>query len=258
MNSQELRSFFYGTLLGDSYIHNGTFYCKQISKDLIEYKAKIIDSNLPDAKVKIIEHEEYVDKNNVYHQKFYVLSASHSEYIKKLEKLFYPNGKKVCPKNVINKLTPLGLAMWYADDGTTVLVQFNLKTRSAKNRRVQLCTDSFTKEEHDSIIIPELKELGFDVTYVIRGEHYRVNIRNMLKIQNTFISIGEYFIKYFPSLLYKMDLGYRNESLKNRRYVNKDYEDFYIKISACPLFIDRMKIRDDIVQTTTLKSGLGN
>ena len=44
MNSSDLRSFFYGTLLGDSYIHNGTFYCKQISKDLIYFKAKIIDT----------------------------------------------------------------------------------------------------------------------------------------------------------------------------------------------------------------------
>lgn len=40
MNSYELQSFFYGTLLGDSYIIRGAFYCKQISKDLIEFKKK--------------------------------------------------------------------------------------------------------------------------------------------------------------------------------------------------------------------------
>ena len=38
LNSTEVRSFFYGTLLGDSYIHNNTFYCKQISEDLIRFK----------------------------------------------------------------------------------------------------------------------------------------------------------------------------------------------------------------------------
>ena len=50
LNHTELRSFFYGTLLGDSYIHNEVFYCKQITKDLIEFKAKII------------KHEKFDDK----------------------------------------------------------------------------------------------------------------------------------------------------------------------------------------------------
>lgn len=28
LENKELNSFFIGTLLGDSYIHNGVFYCK--------------------------------------------------------------------------------------------------------------------------------------------------------------------------------------------------------------------------------------
>ena len=51
LNSTEVRSFFYGTLLGDSYIHNNTFYCKQISEDLIRFKGKIIKQYIPDADV---------------------------------------------------------------------------------------------------------------------------------------------------------------------------------------------------------------
>ena len=257
MNSSNLRSFFYGTLLGDSYIHNGTFYCKQISKDLIYFKAKIIDKYLPDAKVTITEHDSYTDKNGVTHQKFWTLSVSKSEYIKKLEKLFYPNGVKVCPKNVINKLDNLGLAMWYADDGSTVLVQYNPTTKGAKSRRVQICTDSFSKEEHDNIILPELKQLGFEPTYVVRDGHYRVTLKNLKMIQKFFCDLGEYFY-YFPSLLYKLDLGYRTSSLLNRTYVIEEYNSFYSKISAHPSFYDRMKRKEDIVQTTTLNSGLGN
>lgn len=33
-------------------------------------------------------------------------------------KLFYPQGKKIVPGNIQELLTPLGLAMWYADDGS--------------------------------------------------------------------------------------------------------------------------------------------
>ena len=53
-------------------------------------------------------------------------------------------------------------------------------------------------------------------------------------------------------------MGYRKDSLKKRNYVLKDYEDFYIKMSAHPLFLDRMKRKEDIVQTTTLNNDLGN
>jgi hypothetical protein len=54
-------------------------------------------------------------------------------------------------------------------------------------------------------------------------------------------------------LLYKIDLGYRNESLLNRSYVSERYYNTYLKISAHPEFKDRLKnrfIQDDIVEST--------
>ena len=39
----------------------------------------------------------------------------------------------------LKKLTPIGFAMWYADDGTTILVGKNQTTSSARSRRVQFC-----------------------------------------------------------------------------------------------------------------------
>lgn len=243
ITSTELRSFFYGTLLGDSYIHNGTFYCKQISKDLIDFKAKIIEENLPDAKVWIQEIDEKIDKKGVHHQKCWVLNVSRSEYIKKLEKLFYPEGKKIIPKGVIKQLTPLGLAMWYADDGTTILVGYNKNTGSANNRRVQLCTDCFTESEIDNSII-EFTELGYHVNKLKRREGcYRLTFVQQER-QKFICSIYKYFLQYFQSLLYKMDLGYRKDSLKNQRYVLPEYENIYYEISACPLFLDRLKDKE--------------
>lgn len=240
INSVELKSFFYGTLLGDSYIHNGTFYSKQISKDLIDFKKKIIEENLPDAKVWIKEITGYIDNKGVTHQTCWVLNASHSEYIKKLEKLFYPKGKKIIPKGVIEQLTPLGLAMWYADDGTTILVGYNQSTGSAKNRRVQLCTDCFTPEELDQAI-KEFSTIKYKVNKVKRKENvYRLQI-DVNDRQRFIQNIYKYFLNYFPSLLYKMDLGYRNNSLDNTRYVSPEYKIIYYEISASPLFLDRIK-----------------
>lgn len=245
INHTELRSFFYGTLLGDSYIYNNTFQCKQISKDLIEFKKKIIEDNIPNSYPNITEFPAYIDKNGVNHQKYYQLSTSRHKYFSDLKELFYPNGKKILPKNIISKLTPLGYAMWYADDGTTILVQRS-PNGSAKSRRIQICTDGFSKEEHE-IISEELSNKGFTPKIVDRhrNNQVRIQLNNIRKTQLFFIEIGYYFYKYFPSLLYKMDLGYREDSLLKRAYVCEEYHNFYIEISAHPLFKDRM--RDDIV-----------
>lgn len=237
INSIELRSFFYGTLLGDSYIHNNVFYCKQINKDLIDFKRKIIEKNIPDARVLVREYKEFTDKNGVHHQKYYQLEAK-GEYIKKLQRLFYPNGIKIIPKGIIEKLTPLGLAMWYADDGTTILVG-KQKNGSAKARRVQICTDCFTVDEIN-MAIEEFKKIHLNVFKIKRKENvYRISLKS-LESQKFMLQIANYFYYYFPSLLYKIDLGYRNDSLNKRSYVLYEYSNLYIKISAHPDFKDRL------------------
>lgn len=242
INHSKLKSFFIGTLLGDSYIHNGRFECKQISKDLIEFKARFIKQYLPDANVVIKEHSAYVDKNGVNHQKYYVLEVLKSRYIRKLEKIFYPNGVKIYPKNAVLKLDSLGFAMWYADDGTSVLVQYNSTTKSARSRRVQLCTDNFTLDENIKIK-EDLEKLGYNIKIVNRNRNNQYRIQINTPYQDFICSISNYFYIHFPSLLYKIDLGYRDIALLNRKYVSEDYYKCYLKISAHPSFIDRIKDR---------------
>lgn len=239
LNHSKLKSFFIGTLLGDSYIHNGVFYCKQISKDLIYFKASIIKKYLPGVKLEIKEYDEYTDINNVHHQKFWVLSASKHKYIKKLEQTFYKNGKKIYPSKSILKLDSLGFAMWYADDGTSIIVQHG------RSRRVQICTDNFTQEEQTQIK-NELESLGYTIKLINRrrNNQYRIQF-NSISNQKLICEIADYFYKYFPSLLYKMDLGYRGDSLNKESYVSPEYKACYIKISAHPEFKDRLS--DDIV-----------
>lgn len=236
LNHSKLKSFFIGTLLGDSYIHNDLFCCKQISKDLIEFKANIIKTYLPGINVRIIEHPERIDKNNVKHQRYWELRTSRHRYITKLRKIFYPNGRKVYPHDAILKLDSLGFSMWFADDGTSILVQLS-SNLSAKSRRVQLCTDSFTLDEHYSIK-KNLEELGYNVSIIDRhrNNQYRIQIN---KPQKFICFISQHFFK-FPSLLYKIDLGYRNSSLDSN-YVSKEYKDVYLKIKSHPEFIDRIQ-----------------
>lgn len=246
MTHSKLLSFFIGTLLGDSYLNCGKFYCKQISKDLIEFKAKIIENYLPGVKVWVDEHESYIDKNGVSHQKYYQLHTSRHKYFIKLEAMFYHNGKKIYPKGCIKKLDKLGFAMWYADDGTTIIVQ------CGRSRRVQLCTDGFTQNEHLDIK-SDLESFGYNVKIIDRARKGQMRIQINKPYQDFICSISNYFYYYFPSLLYKMDLGYRSLSL-NSSYVSEKYKSCYLKISAHPEFRDRikeqLKIQDDIVEST--------
>jgi hypothetical protein len=52
--------------------------------------------------------------------------------------LFYPSGKKVIPINIYDLLTPLGLAIWFMDDGS-------IKSHESKGRILN--THSFSKKE---------------------------------------------------------------------------------------------------------------
>lgn len=246
LEREEFLSFLYGTLLGDSFIHNGSFSCKQISEDLMLFKKKIIEENLPNAKISFKRVEAEVRKG-VKHQAYYEMWVSGDPLFKELEKVFYPNGKKIVPKGMIEKLTPLGLAMLYADDGTTILVQAPGDGSSAKNRRVQICTDCFSVEEHKNVIQKEFLAKGYETTLVKRKtDGSVVRLQFPLKYgQKLLEEIAFYFYTYFPSLLYKIDLGYRGESL-DKKTVTPSYKELFIKISAHPLFKDRC-IKDDIV-----------
>jgi hypothetical protein len=91
--------------------------------------------------------------------------------------------------------------------------------------------------------------LNTDDTKIINRDHtdkdnknltgYRIRLANHV-IQPFFMMIKDEFINNYPSLLYKLDLGFRNESLEWRRYVSEDYQNLYEEISAHPKFIDRL------------------
>lgn len=244
LKSRELKDFFVACLLGDGNLHNGSFSVKHINKDLVYFKKKVISKHL-NTNVKVTEHKSYVGKDGTSHKKYWSLYASPCEYFKKLQNEFYPNGVKILPNKYIRNISDLGKAILYADDGTTVLVGFNDYSGSARSRRIQICTDHFNKKDVHSIKEIFERDYGKNSLKIITREPEKSwrTVFYMKPGQKFIIDISKYFIKYFPSLLYKMDLGYRNESLKNRKYVSKNYENLYSKIKAHPLFKDRLKNR---------------
>lgn len=245
LNSTRIRSFMIGNLLGDGNLHNGAFITGQINEELINFKKRIFERYFGFSKTKIKFVENHT-KDGINRKDTWRIYVSPNIYFKNMEKEFY-QPKKTVTSEILNDLCPLGLAIWFADDGTTIQVGYNKTTGSSMRRRVQLCTDNFTYNEVK--IISDYFNKKYGRTSIIdRGNNsYRIQINN-IDAQKFLKDIAPYFIKYFPTLLYKLDMGYRGISLDNNLYVTEEYKNLYLKISSHPLFIDRIKIKmDDIV-----------
>lgn len=76
----------------------------------------------------------------------------------------YSNGKKIITQSMIDKITPMSLALWYMDDGS-------IKHRSANdsnNPNIVLSTCGFTKEENEILI--DMLQNKFGVEANLRKE----------------------------------------------------------------------------------------
>jgi len=260
LKSSEFKAFIYGTMLGDSYIHKVShrrFGCGQVKEDVILYKKKIIETQLNKCIINY-KAQNYKQKDGRNRQTLYRLAIQH-DYFRKIRERFYKNGIKRVDTKILEALDTRGLAIWFADDGTTNFIGLEKykahKIDRLNNRRVEICTDGFLKE--DVVLIKKYfdKLLNTDDTKIINRDYkdksnnnptgYRIRLANHV-IQPFFMLIKDEFINNYPSMLYKLDLGFRNESLDWRRYVSEEYQNLYEEISAHPEFIDRM-IQDDIV-----------
>lgn len=101
---------------------------------------------------------------------------------------FYINGKKIVPKNI--SLTPLGLAIWFMDDG-----YFDKKA-------VYFCTHSFLNESLNHLQTV-LREFRFENSLILDRGHYKIRIAVSSTPQ--FISIVKPYMH--PSLLYKIGIA---------------------------------------------------
>jgi len=103
------------------------------------------DKTLDDIKIALPSIEfgkTYISKNgNSFHNK----SKMYGDLLNE-NKRWYENGKKIIPNDF--RLTPTSCYWWFIGDGYNT------------NNNVFLCTDSYTKEDNESII-KKINELGF-------------------------------------------------------------------------------------------------
>lgn len=114
---------------------------------------------------------------------------------------FYRNKKKIIPKQVVNLLNPLSLAVWYMDDGF----------RRSDCKGLYLCTSAYSMEEQH--ILQKALEKRFHIQTVLHFARANVRIYIPSAQVNKFCSIVEPFL--LPTFFYKLFDPVTTDSISN-------------------------------------------
>ena len=156
--STELEQFVIGAILGDSHIrYTGKtsrantrieFAHSTKQEEYIQWKYDFLKeyelAASPPRLYKIGKEKEFLQLR---------FTSKSNKIFNEYHYLFHKEGKKKITRKILNKLQPLGLAIWYMDDGNLSLQKYTKKDgeQGIHARRLMLNTQGFTYEEHKII-----------------------------------------------------------------------------------------------------------
>ena len=198
---KELEGFFAGCILGDGSISKRQgrvtpYYRESHSLEqlpYLEWKRTFVEEVVPCKTYEIFDKK--LGKN------FYMFESRAS---KELEAIYQLSQAPVF--DILNQLTPLGLAVWFMDDGT-IYNGKNKNTKAYATFNVTLGTYRFDYEEH--VIIQKWfnDTFGFDAK-IAKKRTDTYNIRFTVKDSPAFLQMTKPYAH--PALLYKWDVKCRD------------------------------------------------
>ena len=231
MISLSQKQIILGGLLGDSSCSLKkiiSFSQSERQKEYLIWKSRFFD------KEDDIKCTYSIFNNNKYLKcYFYYYIKKEDEYFFSfIRKNLYSRGRKKISLKYLNELTPLGLAVWWMDDGCLAI--------SKKNRYGKLSTECFNYEEH--LLIQKYFKEKWDINVQIKIEknkYYflRFNVTELKKL----IKIIYKYVCNVPSMVYKIDLQYTYD-----RCIGKDFEEIYYYIK---------NVKDNLSNTDELLIG---
>lgn len=203
--SQDTKQIIYGGLLGDATlckkINNIRFLQSTKQKEYLLWKYSFF--NVSDV-TSIQQHQLKYNGSNYTNVSFSFKNPNqqYGDFYHKLRKQIYDkdNVKRI-NREYLDSLNPLGIAVWWMDDGSLSVHK--------GNRYGKLCTHCFTYEEH--LIIQQYFKEMWDIDISIKVEKHkyyfcRLNVENLKKL----ITIIYKYVVKVPSMIYKIDLNYKN------------------------------------------------
>jgi hypothetical protein len=133
----------------------------------------------------------YFDKKKNKNYKYHSLKSCSSPLFTQLQSVWYKNNKKIIPLTEIQKIEPLGLAIWFGDDGASIdPASRQIATMGFSIEENQLLIDLF---EHKFNLFPKIR-------FNQRKEHYLSFTKNTMR---NFIELIRPHLH--ASLLYKIE-----------------------------------------------------
>lgn len=198
-----------GGLLGDSHIRrkawNGKFCNAHLmfaqgerQKEYLEWKLSML-GDLAKGKLR----KRPATRTNGEPSLTYASESISSPKLNPFWELF--GRPKQVTRKILNLLDPLGLAVWYMDDGT-LMIEYHKRldgNYGIKRRRIALCTDCFSLKEH------YLMQQYFKVVWDIDVSIYKIKNTKRLSMNYTNAQKFVELIKdhIHPSMMYKIDFN---------------------------------------------------
>lgn len=227
--SDRQKQIIYGSLMGDAGKMSPSsvkFKHGDAQRDYLMWKYNELKTI---ASEKSLLGEPYVDERSGYNGvwwRFYTVANTNVEDI--LSK-FYPIDKKIVSQEILKNLTPLSIAVWYMDDGTT---DFNLRSVLKNEGRNQpdfkFCTECFSETECQSICSWFLSE--FAIKTRMRKDKDRIGHRIFIEKESNDDFVALIRPHVLPMFNYKIDYV---EYLKDRK--SSDVIMSFAEVKNCPV-----------------------
>lgn len=197
----ELRSAVVGMVAGDAYIRKQNF-CRSVSlrikhaekqREYLEYKRDILQNLFKAWEIPI------KPINNSGYPGVQLETRTHPK-LRAIHKWFYSDGKKRFSRRILNYLTPVGIAIWYMDDGS---LSYKKREGQIHGREVHLNT--YCSLEEAKVLQDYFKE-AWDVSWTVVQNKGLFRLRmGSHEARKFFTIIAPYVI---PTMQYKIDLRY--------------------------------------------------
>jgi recombination protein RecA len=212
-----------GNLLGDSFIEKDGRIRVWHSINQKDYTLWLMNLYKKYFKVYYHERDCYLKETNKTYKQI-GFSTSTTDYGKLVRMFFYCPNKKITLKQ-LKKLSPLGLAIWYMDDGCLSFIKD--KTGKIKGRQLILNTQSFSFIEQE-LIVKYFSET-WEINCKIHQDHNKYRIWMNGTEAEKFLHIIE---RYIPKCMY-YKLCYRYYGYKS----SKNLCNHQCEIGKCPYSI---------------------
>lgn len=214
--SSQQKEVIYGSLLGDASIKfggregnkNAFLSISQTNKALTEFKYKIMNDFVKTGV------KSYRDNRPKRKKMYYFNTISHP-FFTNIYNEIYKTGVKTISKQWLDKLTPLGLAMWYFDDGSI--------TKSTHQMRIS--TEGFSYKEHLLMkdYFNKKWKIKVDIKKSSRPNKYILSFR--AKERNKFFKfIGAFIIPQMQYKICKNLKKWEKWSSSEIEYLTKNYK----------------------------------